>query len=175
MDSPKDNSSILSFDYGIRNISDKLASISAKAYYTFIDHLMTNEQRPNFMMVDARAPVTSSTYGGRLEFGLNMSQKSILFVGMDLRSVAKDGERHRSVKIMNGNQLDPPKEFTDLIWQDSWLYNMGTFAETNITIDENWDLLFGGRIDYVKSGINNPAADFQELYGENVHMVVHNH
>ena len=55
---------------------------------------------------------------------------------------------------------------TDLIWQDSWLYNVGAFAEANFTIDENWDLLVGGRLDYVKSGINNPAADFEELYGE---------
>ena len=47
MDSPKDNSSVLSLDYGIRNISDKLASINTKAYYTYVDHLMSNENRPN--------------------------------------------------------------------------------------------------------------------------------
>lgn len=166
MDSPKDNSSIFSLDYGIRGISDKLASINAKAYYTFVDHLMTNENRPNFMMVDAQAPVTSNTYGGRLEFGLNTSQKSMLFIGVDLRSVAKDGERHRIVKMMNGNPLNPPREFTDLIWQDSWMHDVGVFGEANFTLDEKWDLLVGGRLDYVKSGINNPAPDFEELYGE---------
>jgi len=166
MDSPKDNSSVLSLDYGIRNLSDKLASINAKAYYTFIDHLMSNENRPNFRMVDAQAPVTSNTYGGRLEFGFSPSQKSMLFIGLDLRSVGKDGERNRIVKIMNGNPLNPPREFTDLIWQDSWQHDVGAFAEANFTIDEKWDLLVGGRLDYVKSGINNPAPDFENLYGE---------
>ena len=166
MDSPKDNSSILSLDYGIRNIGDKLSSINAKAYYTYVDHLMTNEDRPSFKMVDAQSPVNSTTYGGRLELGLKASNKSIVFVGMDLRSVAKDGVRNRIVKIMNGNPLDPPKEFTDLIWQDSWLNDIGLFAEANFLLNENWDLLVGGRLDYIKSGANNPAPDFEALYGE---------
>ncbi|MCK5702807.1 MAG: TonB-dependent receptor, partial [Cyclobacteriaceae bacterium] len=166
MDSPKDNSSILSLDYGIRNIGDKLSSINAKAYYTYVDHLMTNEDRPSFKMVDAQSPVNSTTYGGRLELGLKASNKSIVFVGMDLRSVAKDGVRNRIVKMMNGNPLDPPKEFTDLIWQDSWLNDIGLFAEANFLLNENWDLLVGGRLDYIKSGANNPAPDFEALYGE---------
>lgn len=166
MDSPKDNSSIFSVDYGIRNVNPKLSSINAKAYYTYVDHLMTNENRPNFMMVDARSPVTSNTMGGRLEFGLNTSQKSMLFVGADVRSVGKDGVRNRIVKITNGNPLDPPREFTDLIWQDSWLYNVGVFTETSFMLNESWDILFGARLDYVKSGANNPAPDFEELYGE---------
>ncbi|MCG8309966.1 MAG: TonB-dependent receptor [Cytophagales bacterium] len=165
MDSPKDNSSILTLDYGARNIAGKLASINAKAFYTFIDHLMTNEHRPNFKMVEVRAPVTSTTYGGRIELGLNTSEKSMLFAGTDFRYVGKDGERHRTVKIMNGNPVDPPKEFTDLIWQDSWLFDIGVFAETSFTLDENWDLLVGGRFDYIKSGINHPAPDFEALYG----------
>lgn len=166
MDSPKDNSSILSLDYGIRNINDKLASLNAKTYFTYVDHLMTNENRPNFMMVDAQAPVTATTYGGRLELGLKTSEKSMLFVGMDMRSVGKDGERYRILKIMNGNPLDPPREFTDKIWQDSWQYDIGGFAEANFTLDEKWDLLVGGRLDYVKSGIDDPAPDFEALYGE---------
>ena len=166
MDSPKDNGSVLSLDYGIRQLSEKLASINTKAYYTFVDHLMTNENRPNFMMVDAQAPVTSTTYGGRIELGLNASEKSMLFVGLDMRYVGKDGVRYRTVKIMNGNPLDPPREFTDKIWQDSWQYDIGGFAEASFTLNENWDLLAGGRLDYVKSGINDPAKDFEELYGD---------
>jgi len=166
MDSPEDNSSIFSLDYGVRNITDKIATFDAKAYFTYVDHLMSNENRPNSKMVDARSPVNSKTYGGRFELGLNTSQYSSLFVGLDLRTVAKDGVRHRTVKIMNGNPLDPPKEFTDLIWQDSWMYDVGTFAEANFTINNRTDLLLGGRIDFVKSGIEDPAPDFENLYGE---------
>jgi iron complex outermembrane receptor protein len=166
MDSPKDNSSIISMDYGVRNLSEKLISLNAKAYYTYIDHLMTNENRPNFRMVDARSPVTSTTYGGRLELGLQPSQKATIFIGTDLRTVAKDGVRNRIVKIMNGNPLDPPREFTDLIWQDSWLYDVGVFTESNILINEHLDILLGARLDFVKSGADNPSPDFEQLYGE---------
>ncbi len=166
MDAPKDNSSVISVDYGARNLGEKLISLNAKAYYTYIDHLMTNEDRPNFMMVDARAPVTSNTYGGRIELGLQSSPKFFTFVGADLRKVGKDGVRNRIVKIMNGNPLDPPREFTDLIWQDSWLYDVGIFGESNIHIDEHWEYQVGARVDYVKSGANDPASDFENLYGE---------
>ena len=166
MDSPKDNSSIISVDYGARNLSEKLASINVKAYYTYVDHLMSNEDRPNFTMVSAESPVTSNTLGGRLEIGLNPSKKTTFFVGTDLRSVAKDGVRNRTVKIMNGMPMNPPKEFTDLIWQDSWLFDVGLFAESNFLLDEKWNAQLGGRVDYVKSGANNPAPDFEALYGE---------
>jgi len=166
MDAPKDNSSVISVDYGARNLGKKLISLNAKGYYSYIDHLMTNEDRPNFMMVDARAPVTSTTYGGRLELGLQASPQFLIYVGTDLRTVGKDGVRNRIVKVMNGNPLDPPRAFTDLIWQDSWLYDIGVFAESNILYNEYWDFQVGARLDYVRSGSNNPAPDFESLYGE---------
>ena len=165
MDSPKDNSSIISVDYGARNLGEKLLTLNTKAYYSFVDHLMTNENRPNNKMVAAASPVTSTTYGGRLELGIQAAQKALIFVGADLRAVAKDGVRNRTVKMMNGNPLDPPREFTDLIWQDSWQYNMGFFAESNLLIDQIWDFQIGARVDYVRSGANNPAPDFELLYG----------
>lgn len=46
------------------------------------------------------------------------------------------------------------------------MYDVGAFAEANVTVSEKVELLFGGRLDYVKSGINNPAPDFESLYGE---------
>ena len=165
MDSPYDNSSILSVDYGARSLSNKLMSLNAKAYYTFVDHLMSNEGRPSFMMTEAESPVNSTTYGGRLELGFKSSEKTMVFVGMDARAVAKDGVRYRKVKKMNGMPMDPPMEFTDLVWQDSWLYDVGIFSEANFMLSERWDLLIGARLDYVRSGANNPAPDFEALYG----------
>lgn len=166
MDSPKDNSTAISLDYGTRKTEGLLAEINLKGYYTYVDHLMTNENRPNFKMVEASSPVESNTFGGRVEFGLNTSEKSILHVGVDLRSVAKDGVRNRKVKMMNGNPIDPPREFTDLIWQDSWMMDAGAFAEANFTISERWSILAGGRLDHITTGARNVADDFLELYGD---------
>ena len=42
MDTEYDNSSILSLDYKWSNIGDVLKSITAKMYYSYVDHLMTN-------------------------------------------------------------------------------------------------------------------------------------
>ena len=165
MDSPKDNSSVFVMDYGIRLPGKTMSNLNVKGYYTFVDHLMTNEQRPNFKMVEAVAPVTSTTYGGRVELGWTLSEKTLLLSGVDLRSVAKAGERYRTVKMMNGNAVNPPKEFVDNIWQDSWQHNGGAFLEAHMLLDNQWELLVGGRVDYVASGIDDPAEDFEALYG----------
>ena len=165
MDSPKDNSSVFVIDYGIRLPEKTMSSLNVKGYYTFVDHLMTNEQRPNFKMVEAVAPVTSTTYGGRVELGWTLSEKTLLKSGVDLRSVSKAGERYRTVKMMNGNPVNPPKEFVDNIWQDSWQHNGGAFLEAHMLLSNQWELLLGGRVDYVTSGIDDPAEDFVALYG----------
>jgi iron complex outermembrane recepter protein len=165
MDSPKDNSTIASVDYTLRGISDKLISLNAKGYYTYVDHLMTNEWRLNYPQVASSSPVTSSTFGGRVELGLLLRLKSRLYTGLDLRSVAKDGVRNRLVKMMNGIPVEPPKEFTDLIWQDSWMHSSGIFAETNTMINDHWTIVAGARLDIVNSDANNPAPDFEALYG----------
>jgi len=165
MDSPKDNSSILSLDYGAKNLGNVIKTLNAKGFYTFVDHLMTNEGRPNFRMVEASSPVTSTTYGGRLELGLQRNPKILTYLGADWRYEGKDGVRNRKVKMMNGNPLDPPREFVDLIWQDSWMNDIGIFAESSIYAADRWDFLVGARIDYVTSGANDPAVDFEQQYG----------
>ncbi|MDZ7607681.1 MAG: TonB-dependent receptor [Cyclobacteriaceae bacterium] len=165
MDSPKDNSTMASVDYSLRDISDKLISLNMKGYYTYVDHLMTNEWRPNYPQVATSSPVTSNTFGGRAELGIALGLKTTLYTGLDLRSVAKDGVRNRLVKMMNGKPLEPPKVFTDLIWQDSWMHTSGLFAESKTTINEHWTMNAGARVDIVNSGANNPAPDFEALYG----------
>jgi iron complex outermembrane receptor protein len=147
------------------NPSGKIASISAKGFYSYVDHLMTNQNRPNYKMLEASAPVTSATVGGRLELGLKPSKNIMVYTGIDARNVAKDGIRQRLVKIMNGNPVEPPKLFEDKIWQDSWMNNVGLFAEGNFHLAEQWDLVAGVRLDHVISGADDPAEDFEELYG----------
>lgn len=67
MDTEYDNSSIFSLDYKAQNIGTTLKNITVKSFYSFVDHLMTNENRPNFNMVFASSPVNSTNIGGKLE------------------------------------------------------------------------------------------------------------
>ena len=165
MDSDYDNSSIFSVDYGIDKPGHQLFSIKAKGYYSYVDHLMSNTSRPNFKMVEAKSPVNAATYGGKVELGIKPSPKTIIYTGIDLRTVHKDGYRNRLIKIMNGNPVEPPKLFTDLIWQDSHLYNGGIFAEGTFSLHHNWDLTAGSRFDIVSTNALDPAPDFEALYG----------
>ncbi len=166
MDSEFDNSSILSADYGIDKPGQKLFSIKMKGYYSYVDHLMSNKNRPNYKIVEAESPVNAATWGGKFELGIKSSPKSVIYTGVDLRMVHKDGYRYRLVKIMNGQPVEPPKLFKDLIWQNSHKYNSGIFAEGTFFLGTRWDLTAGTRLDIVSSDALDPAPDFEELYGE---------
>ncbi len=166
MDSEFDNSSIISADYGIDYPGKKLLSIQLKGYYSYVDHLMSNKNRPNFKIVEAESPVNASTWGGKLEMGIKSSPKSVIHTGVDLRMIHKNGYRYRLVKIMNGQPVEPPKLFKDLIWQNSHNYNTGIFAERSFFLGPQWDLTTGARVDFLSSNALDPAPDFEALYGE---------
>lgn len=168
MDSDFDNSSIISLDYGIDKPGRKLFSIKAKGFYSHVDHLMSNTNRPNFKKVEAESPVNATTYGGKVELGIKPSPKSVIYTGVDLRAVHKDGYRNRLVKIMNGNPVTPPKLFKDLIWQNSHYYDGGVFAEGTFYLDDNFDVTAGVRMDFVSSNALDTEADFEALYGTDI-------
>ena len=67
MDTDYDNSSILSLDYKKSNLKGILKNISGKAYYSYVDHLMTNRKRPSFMRTEASSSVDANTVGGKFD------------------------------------------------------------------------------------------------------------
>ncbi len=168
MDSPFDNSFLAGLDYKITDISDKISSFSIKGFYSEVEHLMTNENRPSFRMVEARSNVFVTTYGGKSELTIMPTDKMFLFVGIDANLIARQGDRIRLVKIMNGNPLPIPRTFVDKIWQDSKLDDYGVFAESNYKISDNYTLTTGIRADFIRSSINDPEQDFLDLYGGNI-------
>lgn len=165
MDSPYDDSFLAGIDYKFNNISEKISSFTLKIFYSAVDHLMTNENRPSFMATDAKSPVESFTYGGKAEMVFNTSDNSKLFVGIDANLINRKGDRTRIVKIMNGNVLPTPKTFVDKIWQDADLNDIGVFTEEKIKITDYTTITAGVRADFITASLNDPAADFEALYG----------
>ena len=165
MDSPYDDSFLAGLDYKITDISNKVSSLSVKGFYSDVDHLMTNEGRPSFMMTEARSNVFVTTYGGKTELTISPSDKMFLFVGIDANLIAREGNRIRLVKVMNGNPLPNPRTFTDKIWQDSKLNDYGIFAESNYKVTDMYTLTAGIRGDFINASINDPEQDFLDLYG----------
>ena len=93
MDTEFDNSSILSLDYKISNLGKTVKSLTAKVYYSFVDHLMTNNNRPTFMMMEASSAVEATTIGGKLELNWKPTQKLNIFSGFDAMHIGRDGGR----------------------------------------------------------------------------------
>ncbi len=165
MDSPYDNSYLLGLDYKIRELSGIFSSITFKGFYSYVDHLMSNENRPNFMMVDAESNVFVTTWGGKAELVLHPNDRSSLFVGLDANMIAREGDRIRKIKIMNGNMLPEPVVRVDKIWQDTQLNDIGIFAEGKLRVSDLSTLTAGIRSDFIHTDILDPAQDFLDLYG----------
>lgn len=165
MDSPFDNSLLGGIDYKIKEISQKIESFSVKVFYSYVDHLMTNEDRPSFKMTDASSPVQSSTGGGKAELVIRPSEKTRVYAGIDANLIGRTGDRTRTVKIMNGMVLPTPKTFVDKIWQDASLNDLGLFGEGKFKVANYTTLTAGVRADFISTGIDDPAADFEALYG----------
>ena len=165
MDTEYDDSSIASLDYHIKELSDGVNALKFKLYYSFVDHLMTNENRPNRSIVEASSPVESITTGGKLEVDWQLSEEIRVFSGFDVQLLARDGSRTRVVKQnMMGMPLPEAQVFVDKIWQDSYVNTFGFFNEAKWKLLEQTSLTLGARLDLVTSDIKDPEADFEDLY-----------
>lgn len=167
MDTDYDDSSILSLDYKLNSDKNWLNSFTAKAYYSYVDHLMTNKLRPTFMMTEAASKVNATTAGGKLEFNMSAGEDWTIYSGLDLLHIARDGSRNRLVKVMNGTPLPTPMEFTDKVWQDSYIDDFGLFTEAKWTASPTTIFTAGIRLDQVISDIQDPEADFATMYDLN--------
>ena len=134
-------------------------------FYALVDHLMTNENRPSFIMTDSQSPVESTTYGGKLELEISPTSKTRIYMGIDANLIGRKGDRTRVVKVMNGIVLPIPKEFVDKIWQDANLNSLGLFAETKYKLSNHLTTTAGLRADFIETSIKKPAEDFEALYG----------
>lgn len=168
MDTEFDDSSIFSLGYKARNIGNLLKTITAKGFYSYVDHLMTNKNRKNYKMVFASSPVTSTTLGGKLELHFQFDKKMNLFVGTDLSNIKREGNRTRTIKMMNGTMLPTPMIKKDKIWQDGSLNDFGIFSEAKFDIAKNTVLTTGMRLDLVNANATDLEADFATRYGNNV-------
>ncbi|WP_046743700.1 TonB-dependent receptor domain-containing protein [Kordia zhangzhouensis] len=165
MDTDEDNSSILSVDYRLAPQSNSIDEFNAKVYYSYVDHIMSNKRRPNFMMTEAVSSIEATTSGGKLEMTLTPTKNWTLFTGVDALLIARDGNRDRLVKRnMMGMPLPQPVNFVDKIWQDSYVNDFGVFAENKYALNSTTIITAGLRYDLVTSDIKDPEDDFAAIY-----------
>lgn len=172
MDSPKDDSYILSLDYKKKKLSDRIKYISLKTYYSYVDHLMTNGYgmdvpRSNYPGIDARSPVYSETMGGKFELALKFKNHWLVYTGMDADMIHRDGTK---TVVTNNNPatgvpLDPVIVKKMKIWQDSYINDFGIFVQAKKKLSEHLFVDAGLRSDYVMSENEDPATGFIQIYG----------
>ena len=167
MDSPKDNSYMVGLDYKYNKISDKIESFTAKGYYSFVDHLMSNRLRPNYKAVHASTPVTSNTLGGKAELGISPNEKILIYTGFDIDIIKRNGFKNITKYLKpNGDPLPIPISKTLKVWQDATISDYGVFAETNYKLTKMITLTSGIRLDFVSTGIDDVDSGFVALYGD---------
>lgn len=170
MDSEYDNSFLVGIDYLLLPTNKNIQQFKIKSSFGYVDHLMSNNNRPNFKMVEAKTPVKSWTYTGKAELTLNLKKRSKLFIGADANLISRSGNRFRLVKMMNGMMLTNPKNFVDKVWQDANLNILGLYSEASLKLNSHFYLKSGLRADFVFSEINDPESDFSVLYNNNLNV-----
>lgn len=169
MDSPKDDSWLVTGDYKYDNISDKTKSFTFKAYTSSVDHIMNNFSRPSFSKMEVETPVQSQTYGGKMELALTPSANSLVYIGFDTDIIARQGFKKIKRKTnMMGMPLPEPIYMETNVWQGAVIEDYGVFAEGSYEINKNIITTVGIRADYVLSKITDPEAKFFALYDNNI-------
>uniref|UniRef100_UPI00404A1FC2 TonB-dependent receptor domain-containing protein n=1 Tax=Flavobacterium sp. TaxID=239 RepID=UPI00404A1FC2 len=165
MDTDEDNSTLANLDYKWQNTGAYFKGLTAKVYYSYVNHIMSNTRRVTFANSEAVSKVEATTYGGKIESEWSFGSKVNLFTGIDMVNLSRDGGRDRLVKRnMMGNLLPTPLAFFDKVWQDSYSNDFGYFAETKIKAsDKSW-LTVGSRLDFVTSDANDLDTRFATLY-----------
>ena len=165
MDTKLDNSTIADVDFNLLLNNRNLKSLTAKVYYSFVDHVMNNFSRSSFATSSAEALVNATSTGAKVEASWDFGSKTKLFTGADYSGLSRMGDRTRIVKKnMAGVVLATPLTYTDKIWQNSSLYQSGVFAEGKYFISPNDILNYGIRADFVTANATDLDPKFAALY-----------
>lgn len=166
MDARSDDSDMASISYRIDQLSKRILALEAGFFGNQVDHVMDNFERPAFAMVEAVSTVFADTYGGKVELSVIPAGKMLSFIGLDHRSIFRDGVRNRHVKknMMTGADLPVPVDFVDKIWQKSRLQSTGIFWENRYFPSGQLTFNLGLRADVAIAEIDDPAEDFAALY-----------
>jgi len=158
MDEREDNTSIFILDYAARNVSPLINSLNIKTYYSDVEHIMDNRDKPTAAMVDAVTDVNTSVYGLRAETGLLLNS-NVMYLGLDYAQTDKAGIRTREF-------IAGPRQgaiLTDNVWQGASITNLGFFGEFRTSLGDA-QIIAATRIDYNEGISEDPDQSFSEMY-----------
>ena len=172
MDSPVDDSYLINLGYDAKEFFPK-TDLSIKTYASYVDHLMTNgyrlkEPRPNYPGIDARTPVYSRTFGGKVELTRRPDKNTLWYFGSDADIIQRDGNKTVIVNVNpnTGQPMNPPvvKHFS--VWQGAQINDFGLYAEYHRKLRNGLYLTGGVRADAVYSFARHPDPGLVQIYGD---------
>jgi len=144
------------YRYQPKNNGKGLSSLEVSLGAAQTDHLMSNRERTNHMMMQAETRSDAATYSAGLATSWIVTSRSVVKAGFDLDAMSRDALRQRHVTA-NG------RTFYDHLWPDVSQDDIGLFAEYGHVPGTGWHLRFGVRYDDVRS--EAAAADDPALGG----------
>ena len=169
MDSPKDDSYLVGLDYIYKDLSPAVKSLKTKIYYSYVDHIMNNYDRPSFMRIAASTPVQSAMYGGKIETFIQKNEKTNWYVGIDMENKSRDGNKNLEIKKnMMGMPLNPHIFKTLDVWQQGYITDFGIYISGQYNLANSIKLSYGMRSDFVAAGMKKPNPMFEGVVGGSI-------
>jgi len=159
MDLRSDDTWLFNLKHKLSSISKHHWSLSSALYLSLVDHYMDNLGRAiDPRTFNASTPAITMTFGGRSEASRKFNSGN-LYAGVDMKYEEAEGTRSREF-IAGPNS---GKTFTDNAWQKGHITKYALFAEYQYYAGD-YRLVFSGRAEMNKSGIDDPDVDFTEQY-----------
>lgn len=133
MDERTDDTKIFEVSYLGAKFNNSINFIKFHAYHSNVNHEMDNKSRPFSDTVVAISRIHAMNTGGRFATNFNALQGN-LEVGANFENIYKDGNREKWLIMQPGLP-----NFTESIWKNARINNIGVFAEYQNTHDKvNW-------------------------------------
>ncbi len=133
MDERKDDTQIFQLSYLASNFKNSVNFIKVAAYYSDVNHVMDNKNRPFSDTVVAISSIHAIVNGGKVALNMDVFKGNLEF-GSNFEQIRKDGNRDKQL-IMQPNL----PSITENLWNNAKINNLGIYAEYQKIINRlNW-------------------------------------
>jgi iron complex outermembrane receptor protein len=154
MDADEDEGLIGSAGYTQKNLSKNWSRFSTKVYYSEVDHVMSNVNRPTYSMMQMEAIGQTRTFGGNAVSDFKFSEIEYK-TGLDFYET--NGDATRTISMMMKGM---PMTMTSRIWPDATIRDLGLFGEIQAFVTSRVLSKIGLRGDFSKARADEAENGF---------------
>lgn len=158
MDTRRTDMNMISYQLGMKNISDVILSWDTRVYYNSISHLMDDYDRSDEEIMNrAVMPGMYMPMDGTTET-MGFLTKNKLLLGDDILKLSMEVFRMNAFSDMKMEMLETGREMYLINLGDIETYSGGIYAGYFTQLNESFLLKLNGRVDYITRTVNNEFA-----------------